>query len=85
MPTVSHSRLWRLTLVLFVALPFLPEIAIYVVAALAKIKGCNVDEKAVCVIGSVPMSDTIVPMSDTIVAALEPRRLLGCPNTVRAR
>ena len=46
----SHRHLWRLVLLLLVALPLLPEIMIYAIAALAKIKGCNVDDAKVCFI-----------------------------------
>ena len=40
-------------------MPFLPEIAIYTVTGLAKIKGCDVTDKAVCVIGNVQLSEII--------------------------
>jgi len=55
----SHQRLWRLAVLLLVLLPFLPEIVIYAVSALAKINGCQVDAKSPCVIGGVSVSATI--------------------------
>ena len=59
--SIAHSRrhFWRLSFLLLVVVPFLPEMAIYVVAALAKAMGCQPDQKNACLIGSVPVSDVI--------------------------
>jgi hypothetical protein len=56
----SHRHLWRLVLLLLVALPLLPEIMIYAITALAKIKGCNVDDAKVCFIAGTQVSNIIV-------------------------
>jgi hypothetical protein len=56
----SHRHLWRLALLLLVLLPFLPELAIYAATALAKMKGCAVDQKLACLIGPISVSGTIV-------------------------
>src|SRR5580704_12424031 len=50
---------WRLALLLLVALPFLPEILVWAVAAIATIKGCQIDAKTACVLLGVPVSDLI--------------------------
>jgi hypothetical protein len=38
-----RRRLWRLSLLVLVILPFLPEVAIYAVMGLAKARGCTLD------------------------------------------
>lgn len=60
--STQHSRrlLWRLLLILLVVLPFLPEIAIYLVSALAEAGGCKPGETWVCLIAGTPVSDVIV-------------------------
>ena len=40
----SQRRAWRLLLLALIILPFLPEITIYVAAALAKAVGCRLDD-----------------------------------------
>jgi hypothetical protein len=55
----APRRLWRIALLVLVVLPFLPEIAIYAAAALAKIMGCQLEQKAACAIGSLQISDVI--------------------------
>jgi hypothetical protein len=52
-------RFWRLSFVLLLIAPFLPEITIYFVTALAKLMGCQLDQKNACFIGGVPVSDII--------------------------
>lgn len=54
-----RSRWWRLVLLLLIVLPFVPELAIYAVTVLAKLKGCEVTDKVVCTISNVPLSDII--------------------------
>jgi len=57
----AHPRRngWRLALLLLVAVPLLPEIVIWIVAALARLKGCHPGDASVCLIGSVPAGDVI--------------------------
>lgn len=57
----SHRRTWRLLLLLFAVLPFLPEIAIYAVTALAKAAGCRLDDPdgSACHLASQQVSDVI--------------------------
>jgi hypothetical protein len=40
----SHRRAWRLLLLVLVIIPFLPEITIYVVTAIAKAVRCRLDD-----------------------------------------
>ena len=54
---------WRFALLLLVVLPFVPELVIYAVAALAKAGGCLVDENWVCTIVDVRVSGIIATMS----------------------
>jgi hypothetical protein len=56
----SHRRRrWRLTVLLLVVFPFLPEILVSVVAAVAITKGCPIDAKTACVLLGVPVSRVI--------------------------
>lgn len=55
----SQRHFWRLAFLLLVVAPFLPEIVIYLTAALAKIMGCQLDQKNACLIGPIPVSDII--------------------------
>jgi hypothetical protein len=55
----SRQRLYRVVLLLLVISPFVPEIAICVTAALARLKGCQPDQKDVCLIATLPASDVI--------------------------
>ena len=57
------SPLWKLVFTVLALLPFLPAISVYAVAALAKIKGCSVGEKEICVAGAISVSRTIVEMA----------------------
>ncbi|KJC47721.1 hypothetical protein UB31_18370 [Bradyrhizobium sp. LTSP849] len=57
--TEARRHWWRLALLLLVVLPFLPELAISVVGGLAKIGGCVVDQKEVCLIVGVNVSDVV--------------------------
>jgi hypothetical protein len=61
MNPIEHSRAhWRrLTFMLLVAIPFLPEIVMGGTAALAALSGCKPDQDKVCLIGAVPVSDVI--------------------------
>ncbi|APG12395.1 hypothetical protein M2175_005536 [Bradyrhizobium elkanii] len=54
-------------MLLLVVLPFLPELAISVVGGLAKIDGCVVDQKEVCLIAGVNVSSAL---SGLITAAV---------------
>jgi len=55
----SHRYLARFVLLLLVAIPLLPEIVIWAVAALASLMGCRPDQKDACLIGSLAVSDVI--------------------------
>jgi hypothetical protein len=55
----SHQYLARRALLLLVAIPLLPEIVIFAVAALAFLMGCRPDQKGACLIGSLAVSDVI--------------------------
>jgi hypothetical protein len=57
------SSLWKLVFTVLVLLPFLPAISVYAAAASAKIKGCSVGEKEICVAGAIAVSRTIVEMA----------------------
>jgi hypothetical protein len=65
--TEPRRRWWRLALLLLVVLPFLPELAISAVGGLAKIGGCVVDQKEVCLIAGVNVSSAL---SGLITAAV---------------
>ena len=54
-----RRRFWRVVLLLLLIIPSLPEIAILVTSALAKIVGCAPDQRDVCLIGLLPASDII--------------------------
>lgn len=58
-----HQRprpgLRRLLFLLAVIIPFVPEIAIRVVVAIARLQGCAVDQEKPCLIGSWPANDLI--------------------------
>lgn len=54
-----RRRWWRHALLLLVVVALLPEIAIYIVTAAAKIKGCEVTQETACMICNVPLSDLI--------------------------
>lgn len=54
-----HSWWWWLALLLLVVVPFLPEIAIYVVTGLAKLQGCDVVDKTECKIGTWQVSEIV--------------------------
>jgi hypothetical protein len=55
----SHRYSARLVLLLLVAIPLLPEIVIWAVAALAGLVGCQPDQKDACLIGSLAVSNVI--------------------------
>lgn len=57
----SHRRAWRLLLLVLVTLPFLPEVTIYVVTALAKAVGCGLGDpnSSVCRLAGQQVSDII--------------------------
>jgi hypothetical protein len=55
----SHRYSARLLLLLLVAIPLLPEIVIWVVAALAGLVGCQPDQKDACLFGSLSVSNII--------------------------
>jgi hypothetical protein len=62
--TLEESRhprrgFWRVVLLLLLIIPSLPEIAILVTSALAKIMGCEPGQRDACLIGSLPASDII--------------------------
>ena len=60
--TRSRRYWWWLALLLLLVLPFLPELVIYAVAALAKAGGCLVNEDWVCLIAGVRVADIIAKM-----------------------
>jgi hypothetical protein len=62
-----RHRVWRLALLLFVVLPFLPEIAIHAIAGLAHANGCVIEQKDVCLIAGAKVSDVI---SDLLTVGL---------------
>jgi len=70
----SRHRLWRLALLMLVLVPFLPEIAIYLVTILAYMKGCQVTDTAVCFLGEVRVSGII---SALLVGAVFVARCMG--------
>lgn len=62
MASRSHKhphRRWQLLLLLLVLIPFVPEIMIGIAAGLAKLGGCQPDQKSACLVGSVAVSDII--------------------------
>lgn len=56
------SLLWKVVLTSLVLLPFLPTISVYTIAALAKVKGCNVGEEAICIAKAISVSRALVEM-----------------------
>jgi hypothetical protein len=52
-------RWWRLALLLFVVLPFVPEITILAVTVIANAAGCEAGSKAVCKFGSLSTSSIV--------------------------
>lgn len=66
-----RRRLWRIALALLVVLPFLPEIAIFAIAGLARARGCLVDQDWVCHFAGIRVSDMIANALDAglLVAA----------------
>jgi len=57
--TEPRRHRWRLALLVLVVLPFLPELAIYAVGALAKLNGCVADQKQICRIVGVNVGDVL--------------------------
>lgn len=57
--TDSRRHFWRLSFLLLIVVPFLPEIIIYLVQASAKIVGCQLEQKEACLIGSFSASEVI--------------------------
>jgi len=55
----SGRRWWRLALLLFVVLPFVPEIIILAVTVIANAAGCEAGSKAACKFGPVSTSSII--------------------------
>jgi hypothetical protein len=59
-PNSEYRRhFWRLSFLLLIVVPFLPEVTIYAVGTFAKLMGCQLDQKNVCLIGSIPVSNII--------------------------
>jgi hypothetical protein len=56
----SHGLLWRTALLALVVLPVLPEILVVTTSWIAQLHGCNVEDKAICVIGPVPSASSII-------------------------
>ena len=56
---LSHHHLARLALLLLVVIPFIPEVIIFTVAALARLMGCVADQKEACLVGPLAVSDII--------------------------
>jgi hypothetical protein len=63
----QRHRWWRVALLLFVVVPFLPELAIHAVAALAKANGCIIEQKDVCLVAGAKVSEVI---SDLLTVGL---------------
>ena len=55
----SHRLRWRLTLLLLVTIPLLPEIVILATATLATLQGCRPAQTDVCLLVSRPVSDIL--------------------------
>lgn len=55
----SRRQLYRLVFLLLVTVPFIPEIVIYGIIGLARVKGCQLEQTAVCLVGAVPVSHAI--------------------------
>jgi hypothetical protein len=55
----SGRHLHRLGFLLLVTVPFIPEIAIYGLIGIARVKGCQPEQTDVCLIGAVPVSHAI--------------------------
>jgi hypothetical protein len=55
----SQRHFWRLSFLLLIVTPFLPEITIYLVQAAAALGGCQIDQKDPCLIARVPISEII--------------------------
>lgn len=57
--TEPRRHWWRLALLCVVVLPFLPELAIYAIGGFARINGCVADQKDICLIAGVNVSNVI--------------------------
>jgi hypothetical protein len=55
----SRRRLWRLAVLVLVAVSLLPEIVVYFLTALAKINGCEISQETACKICRVSLSGLI--------------------------
>jgi hypothetical protein len=55
----TQPHFWRLSFLLLVVVPLLPEMLIFVVQAFAKIGGCQLEQKEACLIGGIPASEII--------------------------
>src|ERR1051325_8069743 len=57
----GHSRRYwyRLALLLLVIIPFIPELVIFGTIVIAKLMGCEPEQKNLCLIGSLPPSEII--------------------------
>ncbi|UPK39610.1 hypothetical protein IVB18_21730 [Bradyrhizobium sp. 186] len=58
-PEPSRRHWARAALLLLLVIPFLPELAICAVAALAYFTGCRVDQESPCIVSSLPASEVI--------------------------
>lgn len=58
-PAHPRRRLYRLALLVLVIVPFIPEIIIIGTIAVAKLMGCEPEQKNLCLIGSLPPSEII--------------------------
>src|ERR1700722_5263261 len=77
----SHFNWWRLLLLLLIVIPFLPEIAIYAITAVAKIQGCS--PKASCNVLGLSAFDAFNAIDRALSAALFRtglRRVAGSAN-----
>lgn len=59
-------RVWRIALAVLIVVPFLPELAIYAIAALVLWK-CDIGQKTACLVGPVSIGDIIAALLDTTV------------------
>ncbi len=55
----SRQRRFQIAFLVLMLIPMLPEIVIWATAAMAALKGCHPNQKELCLLGSLPVSDII--------------------------
>lgn len=58
-PEQSQRHRWRVALLVLAIIPLLPEILIWIIAALARLKGCQPGDQSACLIGPVRAGEVI--------------------------